>query len=94
MSQLEKFVAVCRDLIYSQGSWLCEFDVEWIKAGTHARFQLQGKTSKALIDWSEGDSFRMHILSADTVYYETSRRVETADQAVQRVSSLLWDCPR
>ena len=88
MSELQKFARECQEEILKKSDWLNEFHVEWIASDGHAKFRLKGVKRSAEVEWN-GESFRLNIVGPDVVYYETSRSVCTAEQALHRVSAML-----
>ena len=91
MSELQKFAKMCNEMVLSEPSWLREFHAEWIGSDGHAKFQLHGTKSIATVEWSDATGFSLRVIGLDIFYYETSRSVDTAEQAISRVSAMLCE---
>ena len=91
MNELQKFAKVCHELTRSETSWLCEFHAEWIDSDGHAKFKIRGRKGVVTVEWEENAGFKIRVIGPDVFYYETSRSVETAEQALGRVSSMLCE---
>ena len=91
MTELQIFAKKCNDLVLSEPDWLCEFTAEWIDSDGHAKFILRGPKATATVEWSTESGFKINVIGSDIVYYERSRSVDTAEQAMGRVSTLLCE---
>lgn len=92
-NELQSFARSCQEQLYDESSWLHEFNVEWIDSDGHAKFLLKGPKATATVEWNTKVGFKINVVGADLVYYETSRSVLTAAEALSRVSSLLCVLP-
>lgn len=91
MNELKKFAKRCNELISEETSWLHEFHAEWIDSNGHAKFKLRGRSRLATVEWNEDDGFTIRVAGPDVFYYERSRSVDTSEQAISRVSSMLCE---
>jgi hypothetical protein len=90
MTELKKFATLCHELCYDEETWLHEFHAEWIDSEGHAKFRLKNNKATATVEWDDS-GFTIRIAGPSVIYYESCRSVETAEQALNRVSTMLCE---
>jgi hypothetical protein len=90
MTELKKFAKLCHELCADETAWLHAFDAEWIDSEGHAKFKLESSKATATVEWSDL-GFVVRIVGPSVFYYESSRSVDTAEQAMNRVSTMLCE---
>jgi len=90
MTELKKFADMCNKIVCGEQPWLNEFHAEWIDSDGHAKFRLTNSKATATVEWNDL-GFTVRIVGPSVVYYESSRSIDTAEQALSRISTMLCD---